>query len=497
MLKLFQLNYRILIILLLGFTNIHSQTLLNLESALDYAGENSPDIQRSLLNLERAQESLNAQRASLKSQLSLSLNPLIYNNRRQFNEPFSRWYNNESFNTNGVLRIDQPILMTDGEVSLVNTFGWQYNNSDFQGTSNETKSFSNDLYLSINQPLFTYNRQKMELRGIELDFENANISYALQKLNLERNVAQHFYNVHLAQMNLEIAKEELENTQKSFEIIQNKVDAGLVAKEESYQAELNLSNAKSNLYNSRVSLENTKDEFKVFLGMDISEELFVMADVTEDSVSVDLDKAVNFGLSSRMEIRQREIDIENSQFQLVRTKSLNEFKGNLLVSVGVFGEDEMIGEMLGNPTRSPRVSMGFNIPLWDWGEQKARVKAQEAVLTTANLDLEQDKLQIILDIRRVYRSLQNQLYQIEIARQNNKNAELTYEINLERYANGDLTSMDLNLFQTQLSEKKMSLARALINYKLELLNLKIQTLYDFENQMPVMPQELFKNADKK
>jgi outer membrane protein len=395
------------------------------------------------------------------------------------------------------LRIDQPILMTDGEVSLVNTFGWQYNNSDFQGTPKESKSFSNDLYLSINQPLFTYNRQKMELRGIELDFENANISYALQKLNLERNVAQHFYSVHLAQMNLEIAKEELNNTQKSFDIIQNKVEAGLVAREESYQAELNLSNARSNLYNSRVNLENAKDEFKIFLGMDLSEELFVMADVTESSVTVDLDKAVNFGLSSRMEIRQREIDIENSQFQLIRTKSLNEFKGNLLVSVGVFGEDEMIGEMLGNPTRSPRVSMGFNIPLWDWGEQKSRVKAQEAVLSTANLNLEQDKLQIILDIRKVYRSLQNQLNQIEIARQNNKNAELTYEINLERYANGDLTSMDLNLYQTQLSEKKMSLARALINYRLELLNLKIQTLYDFETQLPIMPHELFKNADKK
>jgi outer membrane protein len=102
MLKLFQLNYRILIIFLFVFSNVQSQTLLNLETAMDYAGKNSPDIQRSLLNLQRAQESLNAQRASLKSQLSLSLNPLIYNNRRQFNEPFSRWYNNESFNTNGV-----------------------------------------------------------------------------------------------------------------------------------------------------------------------------------------------------------------------------------------------------------------------------------------------------------------------------------------------------------------------------------------------------------
>lgn len=480
---------------LLVFNYLPAQKLLNLESALEFASQNSPEIQRSLFNLTRAQESLNAQKASLKSQFSLMLNPFGYSNRRQFNEPFSKWYTNENINTSSIFRVSQPVLLTDGEISLVNTFGWQYNKSDFQDIPKETTAFSNDLYLNLNQPIFTYNRQKMALKEIELDYENANISYALQKLNLERNVTQYFYNVHLAQMNLEIAKEELENTQKSYNIIQNKVEAGFSAVEQLYQAELNLASSQSNLYNSRVSLENAKDEFKLFIGMDLSEEIFIVADIRADSIDVDLNKAVSNGLASRMEIRQREINIENSMFQLIRTKALNEFKGNVQLSVGIFGENEQFSEILDNPTRSPRVSMSFNIPLWDWGEQKARIKSQEAILNRDNLNLEQDKLQIILDIRKVYRNLQNQLHQVEIAVQNNKNAQLTYEINLERYENGDLTSMDLNLYQTQLSEKKMSLARALINYKLELLNLKIQSLYDFENQKPVILEELFRDAD--
>ena len=67
---------------------------------------------------------------------------------------------------------------------------------------------------------------------------------------------------------------------------------------------------------------------------------------------------------------------------------------------------------------------------------------------------------------------------------------MTYDINLERYRNGDLTSLDLGLYQNQLSEAKMSLTNAIINYKIELLNLKIQTLYDFEKQIPIIPEEL-------
>jgi len=47
--------------------------------------------------------------------------------------------------------------------------------------------------------------------------------------------------------------------------------------------------------------------------------------------------------------------------------------------------------------------------------------------------------------------------------------------------------MDLNIYQNQLSEKQLSYTNSLISYKLELLNLKIQTLYDFEKKEPVTP----------
>ena len=47
--------------------------------------------------------------------------------------------------------------------------------------------------------------------------------------------------------------------------------------------------------------------------------------------------------------------------------------------------------------------------------------------------------------------------------------------------------MDLNIYQNQLSEREIAYTNSLISYKLELMNLKIQTLYDFENNIPVTP----------
>ena len=107
-------------------------------------------------------------------------------------------------------------------------------------------------------------------------------------------------------------------------------------------------------------------------------------------------------------------------------------------------------------------------------------------MESSNLSLEEEKTGIIIDIRKAYRNLENQVIQIEIAQQNVRTAQLTYDINLERYENGDLTSMDLNQFQTQLSAKKIGLVEALINYKLALLDLKVKSLWDFERNQPVL-----------
>lgn len=467
----------------------NAQQILTLESAMDIARSNSPDIQRSLLNLERSEQSLKAQNAALKSNFSLSVTPISYDKSRYFYNELAVWNTTESTESFGTFTIAQPFLPTDATINLVNRFGWQDKYSE-SGQNLTPKTFSNSLYLSIAQPLFTYNRTKLQLKELELDLENAQLNYAMQKLNSEKQVTQFFYNVYLAQMSLAISQDEFTNTQKSYEITQNKVTAGIAAKEELYQAELNFATAKSTVQNAQVTLDNYKDQFKQYIGMDIMDEITVMTDVAFNPVIVDVNKAIEYGLNSRMELRQREIDIETSQFAMIRTKSLNEFKGDVNLSLGISGDNEKLMNIYDNPTNNPRVLVSFNLPLYDWGEKKARIKAQEAVIQTQELNQTEEKKQIMVDIRRVYRSLQNLVNQIEIANQNEKNAQLTYEINLERYANGDLTSMDLNLFQTQLSQKKKAIAQALIDYKIELLNLKIQSLYDFEKNEAIVPENL-------
>ena len=303
------------------------------------------------------------------------------------------------------------------------------------------------------------------------------------------SITDQFYSVYMAQSNLEISREELVNAQQSYDIIKNKVEADLAAKDELFQAELNLATARSSVDESQVNLENAKDKLKQTLGMRLDEDILVFAEVEIKPIQVNLDQAISHGLGSRLELRQREIESKELEFDMIKTKALNEFKGDVSISFGLIGDNSHLNKVYNNPTQNPRVSISFAVPIFDWGEKKARIKAQKMAQRINELEFQEDKVDIELNIRQVWRNLENLRTQIKIAEQNVQNAQLTYDLNQTRYREGDITGMEMSQFQTQLSNKKITYTQALINYRIELLNLKILSLYDFDKNIPLVPMK--------
>jgi outer membrane protein len=483
---IFPVTFMLMLCLALsGLSDAKAQTGLTLEQALKIAETNSPTLKKTRLNLIRSQENLNAQNASLKSNFSLTINPIAYSQNRNFNDLISQWNTTTTTTSFGQFTISQPIKLTDARISLINSFGYTDSYSEYANMT--TKGFSNNLTLSLDQPLFTYNRTKLQLKELQLALENAQINYAIQLLSMEKNVTQAFYSVYQAQQSMEIALQAFENMQQSYAISKNKVDAGISAQAEIFQAEVNLATTRSDYENKQVAFENAKDNFKILVGMNLYNDIVVIPNIAVDTVNVDISFAIDHGLQNRMELRQSQISIETAQFDLIQTKALNEFKGSLGLSVGLSGDNPKLGDIYSKPTDNQNVSLSLTIPLWDWGEKKSRIKASEAAIESSKIDLESEQNDIILSIRQSYRNLNNLKNQIEIAQQSVKNAQMTYDLNLEKYKNGDLTGMDLNIYQNQLSQNKLTYTNSLISYKLELLNLKIQTLYDFEKKQPVIP----------
>lgn len=461
-----------------------AQRTLTLEEAISIARESSPEIRRSRYSLEASEASLRARQASLKTQFHLSLTPMEYSNTNRFNDYFSEWYRNESTTASGQFAISQPIKWTDGTLSLANSLEWR--DSYSEASDEESTTFQNNLFLRLEQPLFTYNRTMMDLEELERDFEISSINYTLAELSIEQQVMNLFYSVYSTRMQLEISADALEDARENHEIMKNKVDAGLGRLDDLYQAEVDMMTSEMDWENTRYELANSLDRLKRMIGLPLDDEIDIEADVIFQPVGVDLEFAVRHGLESRLELREAEIRIANAYNNVITAGANNEFKGSLELSYGTTGTSEDFRDMYDKPTENQFVALSFEIPLWDWGRRKNLINAAESRLESNRLDLEEERKGIVIEIREAYRELENQVKQIEIARKRVESARLTYEINLERYRNGDLSAQDLGNYRDSLSNARLSEVRALIDYRLALFDMKVKSLWDFETDEPAI-----------
>lgn len=175
---------------LLGSFATQAQKKITLDEALLIAFSNSPDIKKSKINMEQNKERLNARLASLRSQFSFDFMPISYNKTESYDEYFSKWNTSENKGAGGTFTVLQPIKYTGGKLSLINSFSYQDNFSEASVKNYE--GYNNDLKIEFTQPLFTYNKTKMDLTRNELNLENATLSYSIEMLNIERQVNEAF-----------------------------------------------------------------------------------------------------------------------------------------------------------------------------------------------------------------------------------------------------------------------------------------------------------------
>jgi outer membrane protein TolC len=127
----------------------------------------------------------------------------------------------------------------------------------------------------------------------------------------------------------------------------------------------------------------------------------------------------------------------------------------------------------------------LNIPIWDWGVNKAQVRAAEASLRQAKYRVDNEKVDVERDIRNTVNRLQSSLKRLKLLEKTVDVAERSFEISKNRFANGDINSQSLALDRQRLSNAYNTRLSALISYKLLLADLTRKTFFDFLAQEEV------------
>lgn len=471
------------LLLLLAAPEAAGQRVFTLDEAIAVGLDESYQVSSARLSLESSQKTLESIKLGLRTNVDVEFDLPRY--RRSLQSQFNVNKGSEEFFDlgqtvlEGRLNFTQPIVFTDGTFQLSGSF---FGRDQFGGSVDGTqRDYYSNLSFRLRQPLFTFNELDARLERAEINLNKAERNYSKAERDIVYNVTSSFFELFKAKKQHEISLEKQQQTRESFETSQNKFKAGLIAEVEMLQLEVDYASAQNDVLNAETSYASAKNNFKLLLNLPLDEDIDVEGEVDYTPISVDADEAVTFALQNRPELENAESDIELNRLSVEERDANGSISGMLTANYGINKNAPEVEEAFRNFSEDRSVTFTLQVPVWDWGRNARSVEAAAAQLKQSQLDYRYLREEIKSEIIRLVDRLRAARARVEVLSKSVEVAQKSYEISVERFNAGKITSFDLSQMQLRLTDAKVNSLNALIDYKLALADLTRKTFHDFEN----------------
>lgn len=387
------------------------------------------------------------------------------------------------------------VLPTGGNLALTSRMYWENYRTTLSLKDNE-KLERNQVYsrvaLTFDQPVFTANTLKENMKVAALEFEKSRCYFTRVQMDIVYNVTQSFYDVYEAAYEHTINQERLRNSREAYRITKLKQETGNLPEGENLIAEIAVAQDEARVMESKGNLEAAKDEFKLLIGLDLKEDIELEAEMEFETFLIDLQTAIDEALRNRMEIQERNLDINLQDIEIRRAKREREFKGKVSAYYDFTGlstrEGGSVGQLVGSSFRNMgerpsnrSIEFTLSYPIADWGRAKNLVRSRQVRKKQQELQLDNTKRSIEKEIREIVRNVYEAEKRYRLNQRNREAAQESYRISQLRFENGDLTSQELFIEQERLAQVQLSYIESYITYRLSVADLNRKTMYDFEN----------------
>ncbi|MFN3840757.1 MAG: TolC family protein [Cyclobacteriaceae bacterium] len=465
------------VILLIVFTMCgYSQSVYTLTEILELASAQSPAGRINETRKENRYWQYRVYRSNYNPQLVLNGNLPDYNRdffQNRLDDGTIRYQERQQ--TTGTLNLGlvQPVILSGGTLS-VNTNLSRYNDHLF-----DINQWNSTLInIRFNQPVFAFNSLKWDRRTEPLRYEESKREYAEELEYIAQQTTERFFSVLEAQINLDIAKLNLQNNDTVHTIEQQRYALGTTTNEKLLQAELQLLRAKQEMNTALLSLQNTKLDLLAYLGLKQSDEFTLQLPEVIPRFTIDPATALNYARNNRaayIAFERRRIEAEQE-----KAKAKGErFQINIQAVYGLNSIGDRFGEVYTNPLSQQQLTIGFSIPLVDWGRNQARMRVAEVNSRLNDYLVEQDEINFEREIITQVNQLGVLINQLETSRQLDRVAMERYQVSRDRYLAGKIDITNLAIALSEKDQARRSYIAALRAFWILYYTLRRLTLYDF------------------
>ena len=387
---------------------------------------------------------------------------------------------NNYLQMNGRVNIRQNIWLTGGNIPLRSSLD---SLKPLTGNKDE-RYMSTPVTLSISQPLFGVNHIKWNRRIEPVRYAEAKANFLTATEEITMSCINNFFGLLIAKENVNIARKNLDNAKKLYDVAIIKRKMGKISENDVLQLRLNVLNGESELTNYISSMQSALFTLRTFLNIDDETEIIPQLPDNISSTRLSFAEVLDKALSNNAFMKNIERRRLQADYNVANAKS-NLRQINLTAQVGYSGTDKDFNEAYNRLNENQIINIGINFPILDWGKRRGNVKMAESNREITKNRLEQEIRNFKNTLFILVEEFNNRQRQLVIAEEADKIAERRYITNMETFMIGKMSTLDLNDAQMSKDQARRSHIYQLQNYWYYYYKIRSITLWDFEKNRDI------------
>jgi outer membrane protein TolC len=454
--------------------------LLTLQQVVDMSKLRSIESKQAITTRETKYWQYRTYRSNYQPQLSLSGTLPGFNKTfTEVQQPdgtvlFQSVHNN---NSSLNLSFSQSISATGGTV-YGTTQLQRFDDFDRKNTLYNSVPFG----IGYMQPLFQFNSLFWDKKIEPLKFNESRQAFieSMEQIAIKAN--GYFFDLLLAQVNLQIAQTNLTNTEKIQQIAKEKYDLGKISKNEILQLQLEQLKAQKATGIAKRDKEIATLNLRAYTGLNNTEHIALMIPQSAIDMQVSTDKVLEEAYANRSDAIAFVRRMAEANRDVAKARGDNGLNAALTAQLGFSKSAATVPGVYRSPQNQQEVQLIFTIPILDWGRSRSRTKTAQANMQFTEYAVEQDKQIFTQEIVTQVTLFDMMKEQLQLTANADSIASEKYQIAKDRYVLGNLSITDLSIAFQEKDQAKRDYIAALRDFWGAYFQLRYLSLYDFERK---------------
>ncbi|HEX9512489.1 MAG TPA: TolC family protein [Puia sp.] len=340
--------------------------------------------------------------------------------------------------------------------------------------------------IGYNQPLWQFNSLKWDKRIEPLKYNESKQAYIESMEQVSIIVTGYFFDLLLAQVNLQVAETNLENTQRIQQIANEKLELGKISKNEILQLKLEQLKAQKAVGTARRDMQIATLNLRAYTGLSSTDNIALALPPATIDMKVATDKVLAEAYANRSDAIAFIRRMAEAKRDIAKARGDNGLNASLTANLGYSKSAATVAQVYQNPQDQQLLQLNFVIPVLDWGRSKARTRTAEANMQLTAYAVEQDKQVFTQQIVTQVTLFDMMRDQVGLTAEADSIASEKYQIAKDRYVLGNLSITDLSIAFQEKDQAKRDTISALRDFWGAYYQLRYLSLYDFEKNQKIV-----------